>query len=88
MGGGPDGWNDIVNPSSYRLRLIEKPVFSPPPEIVRDGVILRRNMRREFVTEEKLMSALRRQGLDSVEQVESATIEGEGLTTVVKAGEG
>lgn len=79
------GWNYIVNASSYRFRCIEKLVSSPPIEIVRNGEMLRRNMRREFVTEEELMSALRRQGLDSLDQVKSATIEGEGPITVVKS---
>lgn len=81
-------WNFIVNAASYRFRFVEKLVSSRPIEIVRDGEVLRRNMRREFVTEEELMSALRQQGLDSLDQVKSATIEGEGPITVVKAGEG
>lgn len=59
---------------------------SRPIEIVRNGEMLRRNMRREFVTEEELMNALRQQGLDSIDQVKRATIEGEGAITVVKAG--
>jgi uncharacterized membrane protein YcaP (DUF421 family) len=48
--------------------------------------MLRQNMRREFVTEEELMSALRQQGLSSVDEAKSVTIEGEGAITVVKAG--
>lgn len=80
------GWNFIVNAASYHFRSVEKLVSSRPIEIVRNGKMLRRNMRREFVTEEELMSALRQQGLDSIDQVKSATIEGEGAITVVKAG--
>ena len=80
------GWNFIVNAASCRFRFVEKLVSSSPIEIVRNGEILRRNMRREFVTEEELMSALRQQGLSSVDQAKSVTIEGEGAITVVKAG--
>ena len=78
------GWNFVVNAASYHSRFVEKLVSSRPIEIVRNGKILRRNMRREFVTEEELMSALREQGVDSVDQVKSVTIEGEGAITVVK----
>jgi uncharacterized membrane protein YcaP (DUF421 family) len=78
------GWNFVVNAASYRFRFVEKLVSSRPIEIVRNGEMLRRNMRREFVTEEELMSALRQQGLDSVDQVKRATIEGEGAITVLK----
>ena len=80
------GWNFTVNAASYHFRFVEKLVSSRPIEVVRNGKMLRRNMRREFVTEEELMSALRQQGLDSIEHVKSATIEGEGAITVVKAG--
>lgn len=81
-------WNFIVNASSYRFPFIEKLVSSPPIEIVRNGQMLRRNMRREFVTEEELMSALRQEGIDSLDQVKVATVEGEGPITVIKAGGG
>lgn len=82
------GWNYLINAASYHFRWIEKLVSSRPIEIVRNGQLLRRNMRREFVTEEELMGALRQQGVDSIDQVKSATIEGEGAITVVKAGRG
>ena len=57
------GWNFIVNAASYHCRSVENLVSSRPIEIVRNGKMLRRNMRREFVTEEELMSALRQQSL-------------------------
>lgn len=37
---------------------IERLVSAPPAQIIRDGELPRSNMRREFLTEEKLMSAL------------------------------
>lgn len=40
-------------------------------------------MRREFLTEEELMSYLRQQGIDDVKDVKSAHVEGEGKITVV-----
>lgn len=40
-------------------------------------------MRREFLTEEELMSYLRQQGIDDVKDVKSAYVEGEGKITVV-----
>lgn len=75
-------WNFGVNAASYRFRCIERLVSAPPVQVVRDGKMLRRAMRREFVTEEELMSALRQQGVSTLDQVRSATIEGEGAITV------
>lgn len=78
------GWNFIVNVASYRFRLIERLVSSPPTRVVRDGEMLRRNMRREYLTEEELMSSLRQQGIDDIRQVKAAFIEGEGNISVIR----
>ena len=81
-------WNYLVNALSYRVPFIERLVSSPPLQVIRDGRLLRRNMRREFLTEEELMSHLREQGIDDVEDVKAAYVEGEGKITAVstKAG--
>lgn len=79
------GWNFAVNAASWRFRWIERLVSSPPIQVVRDGKMLRRNMRREFLTEEELMSALRQQGVAALEEVQAAYIEGEGAITVIRS---
>ena len=83
------GWNYLVNALSYRLPFIERLVSSPPLQVVRDGQLLRRNMRREFLTEEELVSHLREQGIEDVQDVKAAYVEGEGKITAVsrKAGQ-
>ena len=75
--------NYLINILSYRVPLIERLVSAPPLQIIRNGELLRRNMRREFLTEEELMSYLRQQGIDDVKDVKSAHVEGEGKITVV-----
>jgi uncharacterized membrane protein YcaP (DUF421 family) len=77
------GWNYLINSLSYRVPLIERLVSSPPLQVVRDGELLRRNMRREFLTEEELMSRLREDGISDVKEVKSAHIEGNGKISVV-----
>lgn len=78
------GWDFLINAASYRYRWIEKLVSSPPIQVIRDGRMLKRNMRREFLTEEELMSALRQQGVASVGEVKAAFVEGEGQLTVIR----
>lgn len=77
------GWNYSVNYLSYRVAFVERLVSSPPLQVVRNGHLLRRNMRQEFLTEEELMSYLRQQGIDAIEDVKSAWVEGEGRVSVV-----
>lgn len=76
--------NYAVNALSYRVPLFERLVSAPPLPIVRDGELLRRNMRREFITEEELMSHLRLKGIEDVRDVKVAYVEGEGKITAVR----
>jgi uncharacterized membrane protein YcaP (DUF421 family) len=78
-------WNYVVNALSWRVRAIERLVSSPPISVIRHGRLLRRNMRKEYLTEEELMSHLRAEGIDSLQDVKSATIEGDGRISVVPA---
>jgi uncharacterized membrane protein YcaP (DUF421 family) len=77
------GWNYLINALSYHVPLVERLVAAPPLQVIRDGVLLRRNMRREFLSEEELMAHLREEGLSDVAQVASAHIEGDGKISVV-----
>jgi uncharacterized membrane protein YcaP (DUF421 family) len=51
--------------------------------VVRDGALLRRNMRREFLTEDELMESLRQEGIDELKDVKAAYVEAEGKITVI-----
>jgi uncharacterized membrane protein YcaP (DUF421 family) len=75
--------NVVVNAASYRFRWIERLVSAPPIQVVRNGQLLRRNMRREFLTEAELMSCLREWNVTDLAQVKAAYVEGEGAITVV-----
>lgn len=77
------GWNYVFNFLSFHVPFIEKLISGAPVQIVRDGRLMRRNMRREFLTEEELMAQLRRQGMEKIEEVKAAYIEGEGQLTVI-----
>ena len=52
--------------------------------VIRDGNLLRRNMRREYLTESELISHLRKEGVDEVREVKSACIESDGRISVVR----
>ena len=72
-----------VNALSYHSKWFERATTPPPLPVVKDGRLLRRNMRREFLTEEELMSSLRTQKIDDLAMVEKAFVEGEGDITFV-----
>lgn len=76
-------WNYGLNFLSFRYRFVERCVSPPALQVVRDGELLRRNMRREFLTEDELMENLRREGIDDLKDVKAAYVESEGKITVI-----
>jgi uncharacterized membrane protein YcaP (DUF421 family) len=63
---------------------LERRVEGGPSLLVHDGIIVRRNLKREHVTEEELMGLVRKQGLDRLSDVRLAVLEANGSVTVVK----
>ena len=76
-------WSYGLQWVSYRFPRLEFLVNSPKVNLIEDGKILRRNMRRELVTDEELMSLLRTQGIDDPKDVKLACIEGSGDISVI-----
>jgi uncharacterized membrane protein YcaP (DUF421 family) len=75
------GWNYLINLLSYHVHFVERLVSAPPLQIVRDGRLLRRNMRRELLTEEEVMTYLRKDGFADIGEVKAAYVEGDGKIT-------
>jgi uncharacterized membrane protein YcaP (DUF421 family) len=76
-------WDYALDRLASRFRPFQTLIHPPPLLLVRDGRVLRDNMRREFVTEEELWSALRMHGIDSLADVRKAYMEGDGRLSVL-----
>lgn len=70
--------------SAYRVAWVRWLIFEPPTCLVRDGHVLKANMRLEMVTEDELMRELRRQGVSDLAEVKSAHLEADGEISVLK----
>lgn len=75
--------NYLLNLLGYLFPVFEKLLLPPPLPVIKDGKMLQRNMRREFLTEQELMGKLREQGVDDVAGVKAAYIEGDGTISVI-----
>lgn len=77
-------WSVTLDRLSYWFPWFQK--FSEPPALplVRDGRMLKRNMRREFISEDELWTKLRENGVDSLDKVESVCLEPDGEFSVIK----
>ncbi|HVJ12955.1 MAG TPA: YetF domain-containing protein [Burkholderiales bacterium] len=77
-------WNVLIDWLNYRVPALQDWLEAPPMLLVRDGRILHRNMRHEFITEQELKSKLREKGVDDLSQVAQAHMESDGSVSVIK----
>lgn len=79
-------WNGLLDVLTYHVRWFER--LATPGRLIlfAKGQLLRRNMRREFITEEELRAKLHEHGLTSFAQVKVIYLEGNGELAFIKAG--
>lgn len=77
------GWTMAVDRISYLVPPIGRLLSADRVCLVRDGIIARRNLRREYITQEELMSELRLKGISDLAQVRRAYMEADGNISVL-----
>jgi uncharacterized membrane protein YcaP (DUF421 family) len=76
-------WSYAFDWLSFKFPWFSRLIEPTPLPLIRNGKLLRRNMRRELITEEELMGHLREQGIDEVGKVKEAFMESDGHISVV-----
>jgi len=76
-------WDYITNFLSYHVPFIEKLLSSTPLLVIKEGRMLKRNMRKEFLTEEELRSYLSTHGIEDIQNVKKAFVEPDGEITAI-----
>ena len=77
-------WNYLLDWSAYRWEAVRRFVEPRPLALVRDGRILKRNLRRELISLPELMAKLRESGVESVADVKLAVMESDGEISVIR----
>ncbi len=75
-------WNVLTNWLSFRVPKFQKFAEPDPLLLIRDGKVLERNMRREMLTRDELLSKLREHGIERPEEVRWAYMESDGQVSV------
>lgn len=81
-------WNYALDWLSFRSEWFRKLIEPQPLLLIRNGNMIRENMRRELITVDELRGHLREQGIDHMGEVARATIESDGRISVVKMNQG
>jgi len=80
------GWNWLIDWAGYHSPIIAR--FTTPPAVVlvRHGRLVRRNLRREHLSEEELTGKLRLHGVERLRDVKIALMESDGEISVIRYG--
>src|SRR5512138_2203418 len=78
------GWNYLLDWAAYRFEVVRRFVEPKPLMLVRDGRILRQNLRQEMLSLDELYAKLRQQGVEDVALVKAAFMESDGHISVIQ----
>jgi uncharacterized membrane protein YcaP (DUF421 family) len=77
-------WAWALNWLGYRTPFVQRLVHPEALPLVKDGRMIRRNLEKELITEDELLSQLRLQGVGDLSDVTAAHMEGDGRISVVQ----
>ena len=77
-------WNYALDWLSFKSEWFGRLIEPPPLSLIKNGKMLRKNMKLELIKEDELLMELREQGLDDVSKVKEAYIESDGRISVIQ----
>jgi len=78
------GWNFLLDWLAFYFPLAQRFIDPPALELVKNGRLVRRNLRSQHITDEELWAKLREQGVDSLDAVKRVCLESDGKFSVLK----
>jgi uncharacterized membrane protein YcaP (DUF421 family) len=77
------GWEYVIDLLTFHNPTLRRLIDHQPLPVIQNGKINHRNLKRELMTEEDLLSQIRLKGVDDVIQVRQSFIEGDGHVSVI-----
>jgi uncharacterized membrane protein YcaP (DUF421 family) len=77
-------WDYTLDWLGFSSKLMSRVLEPQPVVMVRNGRMLRRNMKQEMITEDELIGQLREQGIDEIGDVRECRLESNGEFSVIK----
>jgi uncharacterized membrane protein YcaP (DUF421 family) len=80
-------WSYMLDFMSFQFPVIQRLTSAPRLCLVRDGKLLRRNMRRELITDEELKAKIRQEGVEDISSVKRMYLEADGEMSLIRQAE-
>lgn len=76
-------WSYALDWLGYHFPRLQRFIHPPPLPLIKNGQMIRHNMRKELITEGELMTQIREQGVDDLKSVKLAFMEGDGYISII-----
>lgn len=76
-------WSYILNWFGYKYVWFQRFLNPPPTPLVVNGKMIRKNLEQQLITQDELMSMLRKQGVQKMSEVKLAFMESDGNISVI-----
>lgn len=77
-------WSYLLDFMSFQFPLVRRFTSAQRLCLVRDGKLQRRNMRREFITDEELNAKIRHEGVEDISAVKRMYLEADGEMSLIR----
>jgi len=77
-------WNYAIDWLGYHFSFFNRLQNLPPLLLVKNGSILKDNLRKELITNDELMSKLREKGVTDLSQISEVYMESDGQISVIQ----
>lgn len=77
--------NQLVGAAALRSPWLQRRLIGTPTLLVHEGELIREHLRREGVSEQEVIQALREHGVDELQGVKAAVLEVDGTISVIPA---
>jgi uncharacterized membrane protein YcaP (DUF421 family) len=78
------GWDYVVDTLAFRWPAFRRLLHEAPLLLIRNGQLMRRNMRMEILTRDDVMQQLREHGIEDIADVRACYLEPDGQFSVVR----
>src|SRR5215203_1768669 len=81
-------WDYVLDMLGYKSTFFARILQPKALHVVKDGQLLRQNMKSEMITYDEVVSAMRQQGIEDLREVKQACLESDGHFSFIKKDDG
>ena len=80
-------WDYVFDLLGYRSELFRRILEPKALPVIKNGKLMRENMKSEMITYDEIMSQMRQQGIENIDDVKQACLESDGHFSFIKKDE-